>query len=65
MEEELQLYKGQPTLVSMLEVQKERNRFRGSKFTFNLPDELAEKMKKEFMRSKKIADAKAEKERIE
>jgi len=38
---------------------------RGSKFTFNLPDELAEKMKKEFMRSKKIADAKAEKERIE
>ena len=48
----------------MLDIQKERNKLRGSKFTFNLPDELADKMKREFMKAKKIADLRVEQERI-
>lgn len=50
-------------LSSLIEVQKERNKLR--KFTFVLPDELADKMKREFMKAKKKADARAEQERIE
>ena len=47
----------------MLEVQKERNKINGNKFVFNLPDELADKMRKQFLRAKRIADRRAEEEK--
>lgn len=63
--EEFNSYKGNPSLADLLEIQKERNRLRGNKFKFNLPDELADKMRKAFMKAKKIADARVERERLE
>ena len=59
--EEFNSYKGNPSLADLLEIQKERNRLKGNKFKFNLPDELADKMRNAFMKAKKIADARVEK----
>ena len=63
--EEFNSYKGNPPLATLLEIQKERNRLKGNKFKFNLPDELADKMRNAFMKAKRIADARVEKERLE
>ena len=56
---ELQQYKGL-SMVSLLEIQKIRGKIKPQKeIKFKLPDELADRMKEEFEKAKKIAEAKA------
>ena len=52
-------------MISLLQVQKMKDKVRPKEFKFKLPDELADRMKKEYERAKKIADAKAQKDKVE
>ena len=57
---QLQQYKGL-SMVSLLEIQRMKDKVRPKKeFKFKLPDELADRMKIEFERAKRISEAKLE-----